>query len=507
MIIEHMLYMTAVTLLLALGAHAIGHALALIGSPRRWLWASCMVLSLAGPAVMAYSNHRPAVAVAAVTVSMVTRPMVQAPRVPSVGLPAYLLRIPQPSRSTNWHALERYAKWSWEFASAVFIGLYCLGALRLATARRKWGRQWIGQYRVFVAEGVGPAVFGWLRPAIVVPRWLLAQHKEMRDAALAHEFQHVAARDPTLLFGALLLVALTPWNLPLWWQLRRLRLAIELDCDARVVGGGVDRQLYANTLLSMNLLGGRRQLATLAIVGRVSQVERRIRAMMINRPRQLRLSMALWAAISVPLLVGAAELTPPQSMGGVTPVDSPWEAAAHLPQQIWERLKTADGASEQEMFQRNSQLLRPGTADAWGSATQQQLRQFFATKPMAAGMQIAVACREIQCQVQVTAPFPTQRGEAPSELLLDDLGRQPWFRNELVSTVGQAGSENGNAYHLQYFDRKGAKSPWPIAISSRELAAARAKSLVPSGHNDFFQVMFDQYHHSPATSRMLTALV
>ena len=33
-------------------------------------------------------------------------------------------------------------------------------------------------------------------------------------------------------------VVLMPWNLPLWWQWRRLRFAIEVDCDARVLASG-----------------------------------------------------------------------------------------------------------------------------------------------------------------------------------------------------------------------------------------------------------------------------
>jgi hypothetical protein len=37
---------------------------------------------------------------------------------------------------------------------------------------------------------------------------------------------------------ALLVAVLVPWNLPVWRQLRRLRLAMEVDCDARVLRGG-----------------------------------------------------------------------------------------------------------------------------------------------------------------------------------------------------------------------------------------------------------------------------
>jgi hypothetical protein len=170
-------------------------------------------------------------------------------------------------------------------------------------------------------------------------------------------------------------------------------------------------------------------------------------------------------------------------------------------------LKISDEPSDQELFQRNTLLLGPGQQDAWGNAVQEQLKQYFATKPEATGMQIVVACREIQCQVQLTDPILTTTGESPSELIIDDLGRQPWFRKELVRTVAQLGRDNGNDYHVQYFDRKDAVSPWPILMASSELAAARASSLVSSNRADLYQLMFDQFKETAATSRMLTALV
>ncbi|HEY6457123.1 MAG TPA: M56 family metallopeptidase [Steroidobacteraceae bacterium] len=164
-----------------------------------------------------------------------------------------------------------------------------------------------------MAEDIGPAVFGLVRPAIVVPRWLLDEAVATRDAAMSHENQHIAARDPVLLLVALLLLAVAPWNLPLWWQLRRLKLAIEVDCDTRVLGAGVDRRLYADTLLRINQYVGKMPLGAVAIVGRATQTESRIRAMMTKRPRHLRLWILGLAATSIPLLVVAAELNPPSS--------------------------------------------------------------------------------------------------------------------------------------------------------------------------------------------------
>ena len=74
-----------------------------------------------------------------------------------------------------------------------------------------------------------------------------------------------------------------PWNLPLWWQLRRLRYAIEVDCDARVLAGGLDPAHYGETLIAV----GERQSAYVGAVAAMSEsrsfLEERIR-IMISKP-------------------------------------------------------------------------------------------------------------------------------------------------------------------------------------------------------------------------------
>ena len=54
---------------------------------------------------------------------------------------------------------------------------------------------------------------------------------------MAHERSHLDAGDPRLIALAVTLLVLMPWNPLLWWQFRRLRRAIEVDCDTRVLSG------------------------------------------------------------------------------------------------------------------------------------------------------------------------------------------------------------------------------------------------------------------------------
>ncbi|UUZ46788.1 hypothetical protein LP420_23520 [Massilia sp. B-10] len=69
----------------------------------------------------------------------------------------------------------------------------------------------------------------------MLPLWLTQSQAQQQALVMAHESSHMAARDPQLLGLALLVLVAMPWNLPMWWQLRRLRHAIEVDCDARVL--------------------------------------------------------------------------------------------------------------------------------------------------------------------------------------------------------------------------------------------------------------------------------
>jgi beta-lactamase regulating signal transducer with metallopeptidase domain len=108
--------------------------------------------------------------------------------------------------------------------------------------------------RVLVG-GCGPAVFGVLRPTVVLPRALVRAFDEGSiEHVLLHEFAHVKRRDllAQLLFGALNVVY---WFHPLVWVARRRAYAArELACDAtvaRVVGSAA---AYRRTLLCAALL-------------------------------------------------------------------------------------------------------------------------------------------------------------------------------------------------------------------------------------------------------------
>jgi hypothetical protein len=129
---------------------------------------------------------------------------------------------------------------------------------------------------------------------------------------IAHERSHLGAYDTQLLTIAVCLLACMPWNLMLWWQLRRLRLAIEIDCDARVLSLGYPVARYSETLIAV----GERQSAsyamTMARYGSKSFLEQRIHNMLRKKTRHARVWALALACLGVGLAVCAAEVAPPK---------------------------------------------------------------------------------------------------------------------------------------------------------------------------------------------------
>jgi len=150
-----------------------------------------------------------------------------------------------------------------------------------------------------------------LRPMIVLPRWLMDSPASVRSTVVAHELEHIAARDQVFIFSAQLVSVLLPWNLPLWWFARRLRAAIEVDCDARVLRRGVDPAHYADVLLEVGQRGAPSPYPAPTLIEPVTQLERRIR-IMLSRPRPgaaLRATAA--AALALALAACLMRVEPP----------------------------------------------------------------------------------------------------------------------------------------------------------------------------------------------------
>ncbi|MEP6733783.1 MAG: M56 family metallopeptidase [bacterium] len=174
---------------------------------------------------------------------------------------------------------------AWTIVSASILLIFATALWRLSRMRRRWPRTVVRGVRVLLSADVGPAVVGVFRQEVVVPTWFLSLPSEAQRIALAHELEHVRSRDPLLQSVAFISIALMPWNVGLWYALRRLRQATEIDCDGRVVGAHADTHTYCSLLLDVS---ARAQVPALAapFSAGVSTLERRIDAMTTQqRPR------------------------------------------------------------------------------------------------------------------------------------------------------------------------------------------------------------------------------
>jgi hypothetical protein len=195
----------------------------------------------------------------------------------------------------------------WGLLSAAALTLAAGTVLRSRRARRAWPVARVAGTPVRVAPRVGPAVLGIRRPEVVVPAWLLAAPAEEQRLVVMHEAEHVRARDPLVLGAGCLAVALMPWSPAAWWMLLRLRAAVEMDCDARVLRRGVARHAYGSLLVEMAGRGPGLSLGVPALAGSPSTLERRIRAMNARLPRFARLRASLLGVLALAALAGACE--------------------------------------------------------------------------------------------------------------------------------------------------------------------------------------------------------
>lgn len=229
MIAIWMLYCIGIGLAFVIAGHALEQGLRLAGRATRWAW----VVALLGAYVVPIAAWlRPeAFASFPVPISDVSPPPPTAPS-PTTAPPA----VTNPAHSVvDWDGSLR---WGWGLASGALLVTFGIAMVRLAALRRRWRVCAVDGRLVLVSRNVGPAVVGVWQPRVVLPEWALGLTPEQRELMLVHEEQHLRARDPWLLVGGVIAIMLAPWNVALWWQWRRLRLAVEMDCDARVLASG-----------------------------------------------------------------------------------------------------------------------------------------------------------------------------------------------------------------------------------------------------------------------------
>ncbi|HWV57396.1 MAG TPA: M56 family metallopeptidase [Longimicrobiales bacterium] len=314
------LYCTAVALLLYLAGLAGEAALRAARRPVRWVWtaavAGTFALPLAAwsgvlrrllPQSFGGSGEEPTlieITIGAVVAGVpAMQPDAAAPAAGGVReLVERALDAAAPIFSIGWLGL-----------SALLLVVVLAALIRLRRLKSGWRDDVIDGERVLVSRRVGPAVVGLVSGTIVVPQWTLSLEQRMRRLMLLHEKEHLLAGDLRLSAMGLCALVLMPWNVPLWWQVRRLRAAVELDCDSRVLRSEPDPRSYGMLLLEV----GRRRSGIRALaVGLTeprSSLERRIRMLTRHGSRPRRLAALTLGALAAVLALGPCWMEEPSS--------------------------------------------------------------------------------------------------------------------------------------------------------------------------------------------------
>jgi TonB family protein len=296
MIAAWMLFAATLGLLLGVIATALEPLLAAARRPRRSAWVAAMLLAILWPAVAALVGRTMTpLRLTPVAVSSVADPFARAS--------AYVTG----PLSARIDALLLVA---WAATTLLLLVRLAAARRRLQRERGRWPTTLVDGVPVRLSDDVGPAVVGLRSMEIVLPSWTLALDEPLRALVVRHEEEHRATRDPHLILFAALAVALVPWNVALWWHARRLRLAVEMDCDTRVLRVHPRAERYGLLLLA---IAQRKGAATPPLVPALSEpasdLERRIAVMSTTTPARARL--ALGAVVAAAALAVACSLKAP----------------------------------------------------------------------------------------------------------------------------------------------------------------------------------------------------
>jgi len=302
-----MLYCVGIGLAFMVVGHAVERGLHLVGRPTRWAW----IIALAGSyAIPVAAWLRPE---AFATFAVPVPAAVESSGRPSLSTTLTTSTIVhQPSRRPfSLTDLDTPLRWGWGLASIALVLVLGVATTRLVSMQHRWRRAAVDGRHVLVSPNVGPAVVGVWSPRVVLPEWALQLPERERELMLVHEEQHVRAADPALIAMGFALVLLAPWNVALWWQWRRLRLAVEMDCDARVLSQGRSAPAYGELLFRV---GRRRspQMVGIAAFGEpASFLESRIRRMLGRTPKWRWAGAVAALVVATGAMVGACETPRP----------------------------------------------------------------------------------------------------------------------------------------------------------------------------------------------------
>lgn len=306
-----MAYAAGVAGLLAAGAFLLDKVSEQTGWPRRFAWLAGLTLALLVP----LSASRPSPTTPTEPMPRSDVPTADAAPDTPAGLPSAVLigetTDPGGKPVAAPGPAERAALLLWGSTSLAALLLICMVLAAAALARRRWDRRQVAGEDIYVSRGFGPALVGVARPAIVIPGWVVRLGDAVVATVVRHEREHARAGDHLALLCAGIVVALMPWNPAVWWMFLRLRAAVEIDCDRRVLASGIHPSEYGDLLIDIGAGRPARYPFALTMAGSGSLLERRLKAMGNHKEKARRSVLALLGCLALGAVAAACGMSAP----------------------------------------------------------------------------------------------------------------------------------------------------------------------------------------------------
>ncbi len=297
-----MLYTIGVACITALACLAIERAVLSLGMPVRFVWLAGVIVAIGVTTLSILSRD-----FAYAGTSSINAMSVDAPEQRVVSVAGGVSSIGAPTE-----LIDTFLSGIWLLSSLISAMALIIVAVRTSTATARAARRRIAGTSVLVTENTGPALVGVLHYDIVVPQWVTGLPADQQMLILEHERQHARVFDPALIWISASAIVAFPWNPALWFMLRRLRTAIELDCDRRVLDRYPDAPRYAALLLDVAERAASFPALAAALSESTSQLQRRITTI-VDETRPFRPIAAMGTAAAIFLLFTAAIRFPVQS--------------------------------------------------------------------------------------------------------------------------------------------------------------------------------------------------
>lgn len=274
MITAWMIYVLVVSALVGGGALLVETLLRPHRLPTRWVWGGALLLSVVWPVAHALWPSAP----------------LDLPEVAPPPPPAGLLLMPPVVQVPSESVLRRLdgpLLALWILGSGALLVFFFGLILRARRLRKRWRKGTVGDDPVLFSDRWGPAVVGFLRPEVVLPAWCRDLDASTLRLVLEHEMEHLRAGDLRLILAAAVLLIALPWNLPVWWQVNRMKIAVEADCDLRVLRRHRGRaRPYLELLLEVGRRSSRHQPLAAMLSEPGATLSRRIRTMTMPIPQR-----------------------------------------------------------------------------------------------------------------------------------------------------------------------------------------------------------------------------